>query len=43
MAKRKTIKATCPHPTRRLFTWWVRDVLCVCCCECGAVLQGGAS
>ena len=30
------------HPPQRLFTWWVGEILCICCCDCGAVLQGGA-
>jgi hypothetical protein len=33
----------CTHPEERLFAWWAYDgSLCVCCCECGAVLQGAA-
>lgn len=39
----------CRHPADRLFAWLARDdtapggvVLCVACCDCGAVLQGGA-
>ena len=42
--------ATCPHPITRRFAWMARDdtaaggqALCVACCDCGAVLQGGAS
>ncbi len=33
----------CKHPPERLFSWFAGDVLCVGCCECGAVLAGGAS
>lgn len=34
---------TCSHPPTRLFAWYANDgTLCVCCCECGAVLKGGA-
>ncbi|HDZ27036.1 hypothetical protein LCGC14_1009420 [marine sediment metagenome] len=32
----------CKHPPKRLFIWWVGEILCICCCECGAVLKGGA-
>lgn len=39
----------CQHPAARLFAWLARDdtapggqVLCVGCCDCGAVLAGGA-
>lgn len=48
-AKRNTKRntKTCQHPAPRLFSWWVKslgkDILCVCCCDCGAVLSGGAS
>lgn len=38
----------CPHPPQRLWSWFARDdthrrgeVLCVGCCDCGAVLLGG--
>lgn len=41
--------APCQHPPERLYTWFARDdtmaggqALCVACCDCGAVLQGGA-
>jgi hypothetical protein len=47
--KKKTIKkTTCNHPPARVFSWYVNDpltgkkVLCTCCCDCGAVLSGGA-
>ena len=40
---------TCHHPPARRFAWFARDdaapggqVLCVACCDCGAVVQGGA-
>lgn len=33
----------CKHHPERLYSWFVGDVLCVCCCDCGAVLQGGES
>ena len=41
-----TIKP-CQHPPARLYSWFVDDpvdgrVLCICCCECGEVLAGGA-
>ena len=43
-----TAGATCQHPATRRFAWFARDdtapggqVLCVCCSDCGAVLQGG--
>ncbi len=39
----------CDHPPNRLWAWFARDdteptgdVLCVACCDCGAVLAGGA-
>lgn len=32
----------CIHPPTRLYSWYVGDILCVCCCACGAVLAGGA-
>lgn len=39
----------CPHPPHRIYAWFARDdtapkgqVLCAACCECGAVLKGGA-
>jgi len=35
---------TCAHPPARLFSWFAIDgTLCVCCCDCGSVLRGGAS
>ena len=40
----------CVHPPRRRFAWFARDdsadeglVLCVACCDCGAVLTGGVT
>jgi hypothetical protein len=34
----------CDHPPRRLYAWVAFDGgLVVCCCECGAVLSGGAA
>jgi hypothetical protein len=40
---------TCQHPPERRWAWNARDdrapggvVLCVTCCDCGAVLTGGA-
>lgn len=36
----------CKHPPDRLFSWFAKDaryekpILCVCCCECGAILAG---
>lgn len=37
----------CQHPPTRRFAWFARDdtapggqVLCVACCDCGAILQG---
>jgi len=42
--------AACQHPAARNFAWFARDdtaaggqVLCIACCDCGAVLQGAAS
>ena len=39
----------CQHPPARRFAWFARDdsapggeVLCVCCSQCGGILQGGA-
>lgn len=40
---------TCLHPISRQYTWFaygdtgLLDTLCICCCDCGAVLQGAAS
>jgi hypothetical protein len=32
---------TCAHPPKRLYAWTAYDgELAVCCCDCGAVLQG---
>lgn len=34
----------CPHPGPNQWAWFAYDgTLCVCCCACGAVLQGGAT
>ncbi len=39
-----TASTPCPHPVRRLYAWLAYDdTLCVACCDCGAVLRGGAS
>lgn len=40
--KNKMETENCKHPPTRLFCWFVGDILCICCCECGAVLRGGA-
>lgn len=32
----------CAHPARRLYAWYAGSTLCICCCECGAVLKGGS-
>jgi hypothetical protein len=33
----------CPHPGPSKWAWFAYDgTLCVACCACGAVLQGGA-
>lgn len=32
----------CTHPPTRLYCWHVGDVVCIACCDCGAVLKGGA-
>lgn len=33
----------CTHPATRLYAWHAYDgTLCVCCCDCGAVLSGAA-
>lgn len=37
-------KSTCKHPPERLYSWYANNenletVLCVCCCDCGAVLK----
>lgn len=35
---------TCKHPPTRLYTWFAYDgVLCIGCCDCGAVLAGAAN
>lgn len=34
--------APCAHPPTRLYCWHVGEVVCVGCCQCGAVLQGAA-
>lgn len=42
------MSAECKHPPERLWAWYALDcrvpggqVLCVACCDCGTVLQGG--
>ena len=39
----------CKHPPKRLYSWHAynyktgkKDILCVCCCECGEILTGAA-
>lgn len=33
----------CLPPHSRLYAWFARGgILCVCCCDCGAVLTGAA-
>ena len=33
----------CPHPPARLYSWTAADdTFCICCCDCGAVLDGAA-
>lgn len=33
----------CPHAPQRVYTWFAYDgTLCAACCDCGAVLAGGA-
>lgn len=40
--RREKLGVTCSHPPHRLYSWVAFDgTLCVCCCECGAVLKGG--
>ena len=35
---------SCRHPPTRLWSWTSADgVLCVACCECGAVLRGATA
>lgn len=35
--------APCKHPPERVYAWEARDgTTCAACCECGAVLKGGA-
>jgi len=41
------IEEKCSHPANRNFAWFAlnhetgkEDILCVACCDCGAVLQG---
>lgn len=45
-------QAECPHPLERQYAWfcspWLKDApknfwLCVCCCDCGAVLKAPPS
>lgn len=40
----------CQHPASRQYAWHAYnhvtdklDALCICCCDCGAVLRGGAT
>lgn len=40
----------CKHPASRQYAWHAYnhltdkvDALCICCCDCGAVLKGGAT
>ncbi len=37
----ESVKAPCKHPPTRLYSWLADDVLCVGCCDCGAILLGG--
>ena len=37
------VNKECKHPPERLYAWYVDDVLCIGCCECGKVLKGGVS
>ncbi len=39
--KTLVMTTTCQHPPHRLFSWHAGEVLCICCNDCGAVLQGG--
>jgi len=40
---KKARPSPCKHPPTRLYAWRAHDgTLCVCCCECGAALKGGA-
>jgi hypothetical protein len=42
--KQKQDKDTgCTHPPHRLYAWFAGKVECVCCCDCGKVLTGGAT
>ena len=41
---------TCTHPPEKLYTWFARDdnqpsgmMVCVGCCQCGAILRGSTS
>jgi hypothetical protein len=36
------METECQHPPARYFVWFVKDVTCVACCDCGEVLLGGA-
>jgi hypothetical protein len=43
LAPRKGGRGGCRHPASRLWSWQALDgVWCVACCDCGAVLRGGA-
>ena len=52
MPNKKPVHSTavCPHPPARQRAWFARDdtapagqVLCIACCDCGAVLAGGTA
>ena len=39
----QTKEQECKHPPTRQYAWHAYDgTLCVCCCDCGEVLTGGA-
>ncbi len=43
LTPRKGEQGGCAHPASRLWCWQAIDgVWCVACCDCGAVLRGGA-
>lgn len=49
-AARQRSPGSCSHPPERIYAWWAyncrtgkNDILCAACCDCGAVLAGGAS
>ena len=32
----------CKHPPKRLFAWTTKNgKICICCFDCGKILQGG--